>query len=111
MWLIANGFKTIGTKVNKMSSKYIFLKSSKANKKYMVSVDGKVVHFGAIKDGVPMSQYRDSTGLGLYSKYDHNDKERRDRYRARHRAIKLKDGTPAYKKKYSPAWFSYNFLW
>ena len=102
MWVV-NGFK--------MSSKYMFMKSSRAGKKYMVLVDGKWTHFGAVKAGVPMRQYKDSTGFGLYSDYDHNDIERRDRYRARHRAIKLKDGTPAYKKKHSPAWFSDKFLW
>lgn len=96
-----------------MSSRYIFMKSSRKDKKYMTLVDGKWVHFGSVNPttGVPMPQYKDSTGFGLYSKYDHNDKERRDRYRARHRAIKLKDGTLAYKKKHSPAWFSDKFLW
>ena len=90
-----------------------FRKSKTRHKKYdAIIVDIKtrkeyIVPFGDNR----YEHFRDTTGLGLYSKYDHNDKERRDRYRARHRAIKLKDGTPAYKKKYSPAWFSYNFLW
>ena len=110
MWLIA-GLKESSKTVKTMTSEYIFMKSSRANKKYMTLTDGKWIHFGSIKNGVPQAQFKDSTGFNLYSKYDHNDIQRRDRYRARHRAIKLKDGTLAYKTKHSPAWFSDRFLW
>lgn len=48
-------------------------------------------------------QYKDSTGLGLYSSSDHLDKDRRKRYRARHRKTA--------KYKYSSSWFSFHFLW
>lgn len=88
-----------------------FKKSTRATKKYMVKVGDKWIHFGAIVNMVPMQQFKDSTGLGLYSKYDHGDKKRRDAYRARHKAIKLKDGTLAYKNKNSASYWSYNFLW
>lgn len=77
----------------------------------MVKVDDKWVHFGAIVDGKPMEQFKDSTGLGLYSKYDHGDKNRRASYQARHKAIKLKDGSYAYKNKNSPSYYSMMFLW
>ena len=48
-------------------------------------------------DGAPYPQYRDSTGLGLYSKYDHADQKRKTNYRARH-SVYLKSGywTPSY---------------
>ena len=87
-----------------------FTKSPKTNKKYRAYYmkNGKLKHsdFGAIG----YQQYKDSTGLGLYSHLDHLDKKRRDAYRARHSKIKLKDGRYAYKVKYSPSWLSYNFL-
>ena len=63
------------------------------------------VPFGAKRiDGVPYPQYRDSTGLGLYSKYDHSDKKRRANYKARHK-VYLESGY------WTPAHFSWEFLW
>ena len=88
-----------------------FKKSTRKGKKYMVMYNGKWIHFGAIVNGKPMEQFKDSTGLGLYSKYDHGDKKRRASYRARHKAIKLKDGTLAYKNKNSASYWSMNYLW
>ena len=87
-----------------------FKKSTRKDKKYMVKVSDKWIHFGAIVNGKPMEQFKDSTGLGLYSKYDHGDKKRRNAYRARHKAIKLKDGTLAYKNKNSASYFSWKYL-
>lgn len=64
----------------------------------------KRVPFGAIKsDGIPYDQYKDSTGLYLYSDYDHGDEKRRLLYRARHKGED--------KKKFSSGWFSWYFLW
>ena len=89
-----------------------FKKSTRKGKKYMVKVpSGKWIHFGAIVNMIPMEQFKDSTGLGLYSKYDHGDKKRRASYRARHKAIKLKDGTLAYKNKNSASYWSMKYLW
>ena len=88
-----------------------FKKSTRKDKKYMVKVNNKWIHFGAIVNGKPMEHFKDSTGLGLYSKYDHGDKKRRDAYRARHKAIKLKDGSYAYKNKNSPSYWSWLYLW
>jgi len=83
-------------------------KSTRKGKKYMSRTpSGKLIHWGQMG----ASHYRDTTPLKLYSHLDHNDKKRRDRYRARHSKILLKDGTPAYKNKESPSWWSYNFLW
>ncbi len=68
-----------------------FHKSDRPMKKYYVTIKGiekgdeHKVYFGAIKsDGTPYEQYRDSTPLGLYSKYDHNDTRRLSRYVNRH---------------------------
>jgi hypothetical protein len=54
-------------------------------------------------------QYKDK--IGYYSDLDHNDKKRLQRYRNRHEEIRNKDGVPAYKVEFSPAWFSYLYLW
>ena len=71
-------------------------KSTRAGKKYMVSYQGRIVHFGA-------------AGMSDYT--IHKDPDRRARYRARHRKILTKDGRPAYMVKGSPAYFSWNLLW
>ena len=72
-----------------------FEKSSRKHKKYMVRVNGKLVHFGDNR----YQQYRDK--IGLYSMLDHGDKERRKRYYARHgKAV-----------KHSAKWFSHKYLW
>ena len=49
-------------------------------------------------------QYKDSTGIGLYTYKNHDNKQRRKNYRSRHRGF-LKDG------HYSPGYFSFYFLW
>ena len=79
--------------------------------KYKVTIERngskKTVQFG----NKNQQQYFDNTPLKLYSHLDHKDEERRKRYRERHSKILTKEGVPAYRVKYSPAWFSYNFLW
>jgi hypothetical protein len=77
-------------------TKFNFKKSTRKNKKYMVEVDGRLVHFGDRR----FFQYNDK--IGLYKHLDHNDKERRRLYYARH-------GRDAV--KYSPKWFSHRYLW
>jgi mRNA degradation ribonuclease J1/J2 len=85
-----------------------FEKSNKKNKKYKATTpDGKVVHFGDKR----YQHYQDKTPLGLYGHLNHGDEVRRKKYKARHEKILLKDGTPAYQKKYTPSWFSYKYLW
>jgi len=60
-------------------------------------------------------QYRDAVpralGGGQWSLADHLDSFRRADYRRRHGAQKCEDGTPCVERLYSPAWFSYHFLW
>jgi len=76
------------------------VKSTRQGKKFMVLVtkgnEGKIVHFGAL-------------GYSDFTK--HKDEKRRQRYRKRHKEIYLKDGTPAYKNKFTPAYWSWNYLW
>jgi len=63
------------------------------------------VPFGAIRpDGTPYPQYNDSTGLKLYKKYNHKNKERQKKYIARHRGF-IKPGY------YSAGQMSMDFLW
>lgn len=87
---------------------YIFLrfrKSKSKNKKYDAILlnkytDAKIpISFGDKR----FEQFRDSTGLNLYSKLNHGDCDRRRRFRARHKKNA--------KHKYSSAWFSYWYLW
>lgn len=73
--------------------------------------DGKRVNFGArsyqhYKDSVPKNR-----GGGLWSHKDHLDPDRRANYRSRHGGIRKSNGRRAIDVKYSPAWFSYYFLW
>lgn len=82
-----------------------FMKSNTANKKYDAILKNK---YGKVKR-VPFGdsryeQYKDSTGLGIYSKKDHGDKKRRALYRQRH-LKDLKHGN------YSAGYFSYFYLW
>lgn len=75
-------------------------------KKYSVSVPGyPTVSFGDkryqhFKDSTPPSM-----GGGLYTHLNHGDKKRRASYRLRHGAQGFQT------RKYSPAWFSWYFLW
>ena len=72
------------------------------NKKYSVYVirDGRVrlIHFGAIG----YQQYKDK--IGRYSAYDHLDKKRRARYRARHKNDNITDTS-------FPGYWSMHYLW
>jgi hypothetical protein len=61
----------------------------------------KTVQFGA----KGYAQYRDATPLKLYTRLDHGDSARRAQYRARH-------GAQGYHKTpFTPAWFSWHYLW
>lgn len=94
-----------------LPSKIRFTRGPGKHKYTAILPDGKKVNFGH-RD---YQHYRDSVprrlGGGLWTHKNHNDQNRRKNYRARHSGVLLKDGTPAYKKRYTPAWFSYYFLW
>ena len=77
-----------------------FAKSSRKGKKYKATFpDGKVVHFGASS----YPQYKDSTGLGLYSHKDHLDPARRKDFWKRHGC--------AQKPKKTAGYVSCKYLW
>lgn len=82
-----------------------FEESKSKNKKYDAilkhkeSGKEKRVPFGDKK----YEQYEDNTGLGLYSKMDHHDEKRREKYKKRH--SKDKDS------KFSSGFFSDQYLW
>lgn len=82
-----------------------FRQSRRRNKKYdAILIDDetkkiKYVPFGDKR----YEQYRDAVPLKLYSHLDHNDENRRWKYRQRHKHT--------YHKKFSPSWFSWYFLW
>ena len=85
-----------------------FKKSQAKGKKYSASIQHKTtgkkrtVNFGSTSK--PNQQYKDSTGLSLYSHLDHGDKERKKRYQNRH-AVFIRKGY------YSPGYFSMRYLW
>ena len=54
------------------------------------------------------TQYQDTTGLGLYSHLDNNDKKKRLLFRKRFQKLKDKQD---WNKGYTRLYFSYNFLW
>lgn len=88
-----------------------FVKGPNKKKYTAILPSGKKVHFGHrdyqhYKDSIP-KRY----GGGIWSHKDHKDKKRRDNYRKRHGGVKLIDGSLAINKKFSPAWFSYYYLW
>jgi hypothetical protein len=82
-----------------------FKKSKTKNKKYdAILLNKKTKILKRIPFGAKgYQQYKDNTGIGLYSHLDHHDPKRRALYRKRH------DGEQ--KNKYSSGWFSYYYLW
>lgn len=66
------------------------------NKKYYVIYKGKRINFGD-------RRYEDYTS--------HRDNKRKESYHKRHKAIKLKDGSLAYKNKNKASFWSMRILW
>lgn len=89
-----------------------FIVPMNGRKKYIaIMPDGKRVGFGH-KD---YNHYKDTVPYWLggqqWGMKNHLDTVRRDRYRARHGALVCKDGSFCIDHKFSPAWFSFYFLW
>lgn len=86
-------------------------KSKKPLKKYDAIIQNKItkkeriISFGQKRDnGEPFEQFKDR--IGLYSKYDHNDPERRKLYIARHKgSADFKEG------RYTANYLAREFLW
>jgi hypothetical protein len=70
--------------------------SNLENKKFRVVYKGKTIHFG------------DST---MQDFTQHHSKDRRTNFRQRMKGVLQKDGSPAYKDKTSPLFWSYHLLW
>ena len=71
-------------------------KSSRKNKKFVVSYGGEEIHFGDSR----------------YQSFDqHGDKKRRDSYLKRARGIRNKQGQQTYRDKTSPNFWAVNILW
>jgi len=88
-----------------------FVRGKYPHKYTAIMKDGTRVHFGH----QDYEQYRDSVpkrmGGGIWSRKNHLDKARRQKYRARHSKQRTRSGRLAYQVKYSPSWFSYHYLW
>jgi hypothetical protein len=92
------------------ADKYKFIKFERSHlkdKKYNVVL--MHIATGRIKK-IPFgqrgaAQYKDSTGLKLYSSKDHLDEERRKRYQQRHK------GEGNITRKWSAGFASWHFLW
>lgn len=79
------------------STKVIYWKSTKPSKKWMtINPKGKKVYWGH----PTMQDYT-----------QHHDKERRRLFRKRMSGVRLKNGSRAIDKKWSPAWLSYYVTW
>ena len=96
-------------------SKYTFIKIEKSKnrlKKYAAVLSDNSgnnkfirVNFGGLyPSGKPYTQFKDTTELKLYSKYDNNNSKKRKAYKARHTGF-IKDGF------YSAGYFSMKYLW
>jgi hypothetical protein len=92
---------------NKINVPFI---SNAKNKKYAVYVldknnKKKLINFGDNR----YEQFKDK--IGYYSNLDHNDNKRRENYLKRAKGIKNKQNELTYKLKYSPNYWSVNYLW
>jgi hypothetical protein len=85
---------------------YTYQRSTAKDKKLMVEVDGKTIHFG--QDGY--EHFRDRTGL-LPKSLNHGDKARRQSYLARTAKIKRKDGTKTANDPKSANFHARKVLW
>ena len=85
--------------------KFNYEKSTRKDKKLMVIVDGKKIHFGARN----MEHYKDKTGL--WKELDHLDKKRRKNYLARSGGIRNKEGKLTKDIESSHNYHSIRILW
>ncbi len=88
-----------------MTSRIRFQKGPGNYKYTAILPNGAHVNFGDRR----YQHFRDK--IGLWKSLDHLDKKRRANYRKRHSSIRNKAGKRAVDIKYSPAWFSYHYLW
>ena len=85
-----------------------FIKSKSKNKKYsVITPKGRIIHFGDKR----FFHFKDTTGLGLYSDLNHNDKKRQKNYCSRSGGIKNKQGLLTKNDKESANYYSRMYLW
>ena len=102
----------VGRKVRISGVEYIIRPSSRKNKKYSATIKSKAGRTRTVHFGHPdYQQYRDVTGLGLYSRCNHGDRERRSRYFARHEGVRKKNGSLAIDDPTSASFLSAVLLW
>ena len=85
--------------------RYNYEKSNRKNKKLMVEVQGKTIHFGDAN----RQQFKDKTGI--HADKNHNDKKRRKNYLTRSAGIKDGKGNLTKDNPMSPNWHSRKILW
>lgn len=98
-----------------MKEKVVKIEPSKVkDKKYVALLNtGRRVNFGY----APMGQFRDSTGLGIYSHKNHGDRKRQIRYLQRHhggittKSKALADEILKSQGKITPRYLSTKLLW
>lgn len=85
--------------------KYNYEKSTRKDKKLMVKVDGKLIHFG----NPNYQHFFDKTRI--WKELDHNNKERRKNYLTRSAGIKNKENKLTKDDKFSPNYHARRILW
>lgn len=85
--------------------KYTYYKSTNPDKKLMVVVNGKTIHFGA-RD---MQHYKDRTGI--WKSKDHLDPKRRENYKKRAGGIRGKGGNLTVNDPTKANYHAYHILW
>ena len=88
--------------------KFEYELSTNKNKKLMVVVNNKIIHFGGNPN--TSKHYNDRTKL-LDKKLNHNDDKIKKAWFSRHSKIKLKNGSYAIKNIMSPSYHSAKILW
>ena len=85
--------------------RYNYERSTRADKKLMVVVHGKTIHFGSSQ----MGHFKDRTGI--WSRLDHGDKKRRANYLARSAGIRDGQGRLTKDDPMSPNYHSRRIFW
>jgi hypothetical protein len=84
-----------------------FRKSTRKGKKYDAFYNGKWIPFGQLG----YQHYKDSTGLGLYSRLDHKDPLRRANYLRRSKGIRNRKGQLTWRDPNSANYYAIRYLW
>ena len=92
-------------KVKTPKGTFDYSKSTRPDKKLMVTVEGKVIHFGDRNS----EHYKDRTGI--WSSKNHGDDKRRKSYLSRSHGIKDINGTLTAYDPTSANYHSINVLW